>query len=88
MTRDTCGTCDRGGCDNEAVAERLDPKSGEWLAVCRKDSGHGPDRRQSPGRAVCPECGKEYALSVGGRLRSHNRGFAERCPGSGLAVVS
>lgn len=84
MSEETIGTCDWGGCDDETVAERLDLKSGEWLAVCRKDSGQGADRRQSPGRAVCAECGKEYALLVDRRMRAHNRGFAERCPGSGL----
>jgi hypothetical protein len=37
--------------------------------------------RPSPGRARCPRCGGNYALTVGGNFPLHNRAF-NRCPGS------
>lgn len=83
MTDSTVGTCDWGGCDDETVAERWTDRLDEWLAVCRRHTGSTADRRESPGRADCPGCGVDYQLSVQGRMRAHNRGFAERCPGSG-----
>lgn len=83
MTGDTAWTCDWGGCDDPTVAERHASNLDEWLAVCRRHTGRTADRRQSPGRAQCPGCGGDYQLSVQGRMRAHNRGFAERCPGSG-----
>ncbi len=85
-------TCDWGGCEREAMAERFDGESGRWLSVCRGHSGHGLDRlpgepkRQSPGRAVCPECGKALMLLVDGRMRAHNAEFARRCRMSGRVV--
>lgn len=81
MSDDTLATCDWGGCDDETVAERRDPKAGDWLAVCTRHTG--TERRPSPGRAGCSHCGTEYTLRVDGTFRLHNRGFAERCPGSG-----
>ncbi len=86
-------TCDWGGCERVATAERFDDESGRWLSGCRGHSGHGLDlvrgepKRQSPGRKVCPECGKALMLLVDGRMRAHNRGFAERCPLSGRVVA-
>jgi hypothetical protein len=85
MSEETCGTCDWGYCDGEAVAERLDPKSGSWLAVCRKCSGSGPDRQQSTRRAHCVDCCGEYVVNVDGRMRLHSSGYA-RCPGSGREI--
>lgn len=81
LTEESLGTCDWGHCDDESVAERLSPHDGEWLAVCTKHQGTTP--RPSPGRATCHHCDTDYALKVDGTLRHHNRGFAERCPGSG-----
>lgn len=85
MTDDTEFTCDWGYCDSESVAERRDPKSGEWLAVCRRCSGSTADRRQSSRRAHCVDCCGEYVVNVDGRMRLHSRRFA-RCPGSGREV--
>ncbi|GAA0527128.1 hypothetical protein GCM10010172_04570 [Paractinoplanes ferrugineus] len=85
MREDSTFTCDWGYCDEESVAERFDPASGRWLAVCRKDSTVSSDHRQSPGRAHCTECCGEYALTVDGKMRLHSRRFA-RCPGSGRAL--
>jgi hypothetical protein len=81
MTEATEFTCDWGHCDNESIAERLSPQSGEWLAVCARHVGS--ERRPSPGKASCHHCGTEYVLKVSGTFRLHNRGFAGRCPGSG-----
>ncbi|GAA4439701.1 hypothetical protein [Phytohabitans houttuyneae] len=77
------GTCDWGGCDVEAVAERRDPESGRWLQVCRKHTGIKP-RRPSPGRGKCVGCQRSYALTVDGLVRLHSVGF-DRCVGSGRA---
>lgn len=81
MTEATLATCDWGYCDADSVAERLDPKSGGWLAVCARHKG--TEARKSPGKAACQHCGVEYVLKVDGTFRMHNRGFAERCPGTG-----
>lgn len=75
------GTCDWGACNEVAVEERHDAEHG-WLPVCERHTGRR-ERRPSPGRATCGHCGKEYALSTEGRMRKHDRGFAQRCPGSG-----
>jgi hypothetical protein len=80
---DGAGTCDWGGCDGEPVGLRRDPVTGDWLPVC---AAHvPPQRRPSPGRGACPECGKDTALSVAGKVRAHDKDFATRCLGSGKA---
>jgi len=78
LTEDSGYTCDWGGCDEVAVAERQSPEHG-WLPVCGR---HGMrQRRPSPGRARCSTCGKDYALSVAGLLPLHRHGF-DTCSGS------
>src|SRR5882724_546932 len=77
------GSCDWGGCDNEAVAERYATDLAMWLPVCQ---GHlGPLPKGPSGRGVCSACGKDTTVSVKGLVRAHDRAFAQRCPGSGKA---
>ena len=72
-------TCDWGHCDVEAIAERLND-DGAWLSVCPRHAGRIP-RRSSPGRAVCPCCENDYALTINGNLPLHRHGWAT-CAGS------
>jgi hypothetical protein len=81
LTEDSLFSCDWGYCDDQAVQERRDPTTDMWLAVCQRHTG-ARERRPSPGRGACSRCGKETALSVDGKVRAHNAGFAQRCPGS------
>lgn len=78
LTEASSGTCDWGGCNDEAVKERHSPAHG-WLPVCTRHTG--PTSRPSPGRADCGHCGGDYALTVHGTLRAHNDGMV-RCAGS------
>jgi hypothetical protein len=73
-------TCDWGGCDEVAVAERDAGEPHGWLPVCERHTGRR-ERRRSPGRGTCPHCGRDYALSLAGLLPLHRRGF-DTCPGS------
>ncbi len=87
------GTCDWGGCDEDAVAERFWPqvelatsgelRAGAWLPVCRTHTGLKP-RRPLSERGQCSGCGKQYALSTAGLVRAHDHGW-NRCVGSGRA---
>ena len=72
-------TCDWGGCNAIAVAERAD--GGRWLSVCPRHGGL-IERRSSPGRGSCRSCGRSYALTVDGKLPLHGAEFGQRCPGS------
>ncbi len=78
--RDDSGwSCDWGGCDNGAVAERTN--GDEWLPVCTVHLG--PQKRGPGPRGTCPVCATDHALSMTGLIRAHDRGFAIRCPGTG-----
>jgi hypothetical protein len=81
LTDESGGTCDWGGCNEHAVAERHSPQHG-WLPVCQRHTG--PTSRPSPGRGTCGHCGSSYALTADGMLRAHNKGMV-RCAGSGTA---
>jgi len=80
LTADGGGTCDWGGCDRPTVVERYDTDLG-WLPVCELH-GSRLGRQASPGRGVCPGCGRERAVNTGGTMYAHNSpGGMVRCPG-------
>jgi hypothetical protein len=82
-TEDSGGTCDWGGCDELSTAERLDPRTAQWLPVC---AAHEAPRPAPPTfrRGCCVECGKETALSTAGKVRAHDvPGTFSRCRGGG-----
>lgn len=83
LTDESGYTCDWGGCDDVATAERYDAGHG-WLPVC--EHHEGKPARRSPGKRMCPVCATEYALNVDGRIRAHDQGW-DRCPGSGTVVA-
>ena len=85
LTDESCFTCDWGGCDEYATAERFHADHG-WLTVC-DTHGARPSRPKAT-RGRCAHCGKDYALSVGGLVRAHDNGFATRCPGSAKPPTS